>query len=76
MSFHYRKLKENMFDTATNTGHKSFQFYAPKLWNALPRYLILITGINTFKTSLKTYLFTNFYDYKNIVNRIIKILQY
>ena len=73
LSIYYRKLRENFY-MATKFGHKSFAFYAPKLWNNLPRYLSLIDNLNSFKTSLKTYLFTNFYEYKSPVNRIISIL--
>jgi len=75
LSTHYRKLLEHNHDSPMSVlGHKAFTFYAPRLWNALPRYLSYILDINLFKTSLKTYLFTDFHDYKSRVNRLVKIL--
>ena len=38
-------------------GHRSFSVAAPSLWKALPVSLRMITGISTFKSNLKTYLF-------------------
>ena len=73
LSIYYRKLRKNFY-MATKFGHKCFAFYAPKLWNNLPRYLSLIEDLNSFKASLKTYLFNYFYDYKSSVNRMISIL--
>ena len=74
-SIFYRKLHENHFYTPLSSiGHKSFYFYAPRLWNALPRNLTHIIDLNSFKTALKTYLFTEFNVFKSYVNRIVKIL--
>jgi len=75
LSAYYRKLHEHIHNSPISVlGHKAFPFYAPRLWNALPRYLSYILEINLFKTSLKTYLFTDFHDYKIRVNRLVKIL--
>ena len=38
-------------------GERSFEFYAPLVWNSLPRELREIEIHNTFKTHLKTHLF-------------------
>ncbi len=38
-------------------GERSFSYIAPKLWNALPSFLRIISQTKQFKTSLKTHLF-------------------
>ena len=38
-------------------GHRAFSVSSAKLWNSLPYYLRFTENINTFKTSLKTFLF-------------------
>ena len=38
-------------------GYRSFEAYAPSLWNALPEVLRCINNIGTFKKHLKTHLF-------------------
>ena len=38
-------------------GHRAFSVASAKLWNSLPYYLRFTENINTFKTSLKTFLF-------------------
>lgn len=45
-----------------NLATKAFSWNAPKLWNELPADLKCKTSLNTFKNSLKTYLFRKFYD--------------
>ena len=68
------KLNVNLFNASTTNGHKSFSFYAPRLWNNLPDNLLIIEDINDFKKALKTFLFSNYYFYKSQVNRIITII--
>ena len=43
-------------------GERSFEFYAPLIWNSLPKELREIDNHNTFKTRLKTHLFQKAYD--------------
>ena len=43
-------------------GERSFSYYAPKLWNSLPLDLRSLTSEQTFKKSLKTYLFRLFLE--------------
>ena len=75
LSIHYRKLNEHFLPAPISSlGHKAFQFYAPRLWNNLPRHITYILDITCFKTTLKTYLFSNFLYYKNCVNRYYRIL--
>ena len=38
-------------------GERAFVFAAPKLWNALPRFIRETNSIDSFKRQLKTYLF-------------------
>ena len=38
-------------------GERAFVFAAPKLWNALPRFIRESTSIDTFKRKLKPRLF-------------------
>ena len=41
----------------TTLGERAFQAAAPHLWNELPLQLRTITSIETFKNSIKTFLF-------------------
>ena len=38
-------------------GERAFRFAAPKLWNAVPRFIRESISIDTFKRKLKTHLF-------------------
>ena len=38
-------------------GERAFVFAAPKLWNALPRFIRETNSIDSFKRQLKPYLF-------------------
>ena len=66
-------LKVNYFASG-QMGKRSFSFYAPRIWNPLPLSVRNITLIDGFKTSLKSYLITQFDDYKQNVNRIITLI--
>ena len=50
-------------------GRRSFQYAAPRLWNALPMAIRIISSLNTFKSKLKYHLFNNFQDFTRTVNR-------
>ena len=52
-----RELKCTYYNT--KYGRRAFRYTAPRLWNKLPRALRTEESINTFKRSLKTYLFNN-----------------
>ena len=43
-------------------GKRSFSFAAPSLWNSLPYHLRHSSSLASFKRSLKTYLFTEYYN--------------
>ena len=45
------------FKGKATLGDRSFQVAAPKLWNALPHDIRIITNITSFTSHLKTYLF-------------------
>ena len=48
--------------TLSSYGDRAFYAAAPKLWNTLPLELRSCTSIDTFKKSLKTYLFEIVHD--------------
>ena len=54
-------LASSTFRTKVTLGDRSFQMAAPKLWNALPRKLLDIPNLHTFKSNLKTYLLKSAY---------------
>ena len=45
---------------ATNIGRRAFSFYAPRQWNALPFLVRQAHNLTSFKSGLKTYLFSNY----------------
>jgi len=42
-------------------GDRAFMVAAPRLWNSLPKELLAITNVNSFKAHIKTYLFKTLY---------------
>ena len=48
--------------TVRNSGERSFQYSAPRLYNKLPVVIKDSENINQFKKRLKTYLFGESYD--------------
>ena len=52
-------------------GRRSFQYAAPRLWNALPLSIRKANSLDAFKSKLKYYLFNNSEDYNRSVNRYI-----
>jgi len=46
----------------TKQGEASFSFYASRLWNKLPENLRSAETVNSFKSGLKTLLFTAAYQ--------------
>ena len=61
-------LDTEQFVPSSSCGRRSFSYLAPRCWNAMPIELRLITGLEEFKTKLKTFLFTNFRAYLHSVN--------
>ena len=53
-------LVTNSFYPATSVGKRAFVYFAPRLWNALPASIREIELLSTFKSTLKTYLFTSY----------------
>ena len=45
----------------TTCGDRAFEKAAPKLWNLLPNSLRNVKNIDTFKSQLKTHLFSLYY---------------
>ena len=43
-------------------ANRSFSYIAPRLYNKLPNTIKLIDSLNTFKSHLKTFLFSRAYD--------------
>ena len=62
------------FHARTVDGKRAFAFYSPYLWNNLPLYIRRIHEIEPFKTTIKSFLFSNFLDYKQKVNSIVNII--
>ena len=50
-------------------GDRSFSYSGPRLWNSLPQSLRKISSIEVFKSQVKHYLFDNFNDYLQHINR-------
>ena len=46
----------------TKQGDAAFQVYAPKIWNSLPEDVRQASTLTTFKSRLKTVLFSCAYD--------------
>jgi len=44
------------------SGEAAFSYYAPKLWNTLPRHIKDAGSVNIFKKLLKTYLFEQVFN--------------
>ena len=62
---HRSKDKHLLYDPRTKLvsgGDRSFTKYAPVLWNNLPFYMRVTTDLESFKTDLKTLLFSKAYD--------------
>ena len=51
-------LSHPNFKTLTTLGDRAFFASAPKLWNDLPLEIRMAKSVDTFKTFLKTYLFS------------------
>ena len=47
--------------SSSKSGDQCFSVYGPQLWNSLPEKLRTISCLNSFRKSLKTYLFTQYY---------------
>ena len=61
-------LDSSRFYPSSTLGKKAFSYSAPRCWNALPRSLRIIPTLDTFKSQLKHFLFTNFTSYLHNLN--------
>ena len=55
-----KKLLDTPKTRTTSYGDRAFSVCAPVLWNKLPDDLRYETELSTFKSKLKTHLFTKF----------------
>ena len=62
-------LKLQLVFMNTTHGRRSFSYIAPRLWNELPYMIRNVQALLSFKSKLKTYLFTNFQNYMQSVYR-------
>ena len=60
-------LKQTYFNN-TKFGKRAFVYYAPKYWNSLPLNIRLVSDINCFKTSLKSYLLLHYNEFRNRIS--------
>ena len=67
-------LQTNYFPQ-TNLGRRAFSFYAPRQWNCLPESLRHNDDIESFKSQLKTYLFSDFTNFCQRYNKFDKLLK-
>jgi hypothetical protein len=55
------KLEIPKYNTV-NYGMIAFSVHAPRLWNDLPNYVKLASGVDAFKSRLKTQLFKSYFS--------------
>ena len=72
---HDTMLLQTNYFPETNLGRRAFCFYAPKQWNCLPVSLRCVDEIVSFKSQLKTYLFSNFTSFCQSYNKYDKLLK-
>ena len=68
------KLEEGTFRAMTPHGKPAFIFYAPRIWNCLPDVLRACCNVSTFKSLLKTHIFSHFDKFKSSVNKYTQII--
>ena len=61
-------LDSSRFYPSSTFGKRAFSYSAPRCWNALPRSLRVIPCLDTFKSHLKHFLFTDFPSYLHSIN--------
>ena len=60
-----------MPQSRTKFGERAFCYYAPKIWNSLPKDMRSSKSIDTFKKKVKTHLFSLAYHGKWLLKLII-----
>ena len=65
---HPNTLSTRMFYPTSSFGDRTFIYYAPRLWNALPANIRNIELLSEFKTKLKTHLFSNYDELLRLFN--------
>ena len=66
------KLILSQVQFTSKSGRRSFSYIAPRLWNEVPYDIKAITGIDKFKTNLKTLLYSNFEEFKARVFKYVE----
>ena len=59
---------QNIFFNQSKYGKRAFVYYASRYWNIIPVNLRCIKNVESFKTSLKSYLMVHFTDFKQKVS--------
>ena len=68
-------LLQTKYFPESNLGRRAFSFYGPRQWNCLPVSLRCLDEIGSFKSQLKTYLFSNFTSFCQGYNKFDKLLR-
>ena len=55
----------NSYYCHSKYGKRAFIYYASRFWNNIPTNVRFSSNVGTFKTSLKTYLFAHFREFKS-----------
>ena len=63
----------NQLQFNSKYGRRSFSYIGPRLWNEIPSNMKQITDIEVFKKHLKTFMYTNFEDFKAKVFKYVEI---
>ena len=59
---------------STKPGEAAFSYYAPHIWNKLPENCTSASTLTSFKSRLKTFLYTTAFHWSNIVINILDFL--
>jgi hypothetical protein len=55
-------------------GRRAFSYHGPRLWNCLPLNIRSACSLSSFKSQLKTYLFTSFDTHKSQYCKYARLL--
>jgi len=68
-------LLQTRYFPKSNIGRRAFSFHAPRQWNCLPESLRCVDDIDSFKSQLKTYLFSDFTNFCQRYNKFDTLLK-